>query len=152
MLKNNFIRFFLCIFVLLCGYIILHHAPVKLDHTLCIIKPGKSFQHRFEIQKKLEDNGFFIVDFLNLHLNKTIVTELYTEHKGKNFYDKLVDFMTESTSQVLLLRRENAVNELRRIMNEIRQEFMEDETRNAIHGSDSNESASREISLFFRRG
>ena len=83
-------------------------------------------------------------------MNDDLVGDLYKEHNGKAFYNELHEYMISSPVQVLLLERENAVSELRNLMPSIRKVFGESVTKNAIHGSDSIESAKREIALFFK--
>ena len=83
----------------------------------------------------------------------------YAEHKGKPFFDKLINFMTSGPVIVQVLSGENAIKANRELMGNtnpeeaasgtIRSDFAESIDANAVHGSDSSESAEREISYFF---
>ncbi len=94
-----------------------------------------------------------------LHLNKDMAEGFYVEHKGKPFFDKLINFMTSGPVVVQVLSGENAIKTNRELMGNtnpeeaaqgtIRSDFAESIDANAVHGSDSPESAEREISYFF---
>ena len=94
-----------------------------------------------------------------LHLDQDMAEGFYAEHKGKPFYDKLINFMTSGPVVVQVLSGENAIKANRELMGNtnpeeaasgtIRSDFAESIDANAVHGSDSSESAEREISYFF---
>ena len=86
--------------------------------------------------------------------------QLYSVHKGKPFYDELVNFMSEGPIMVTVLEGENAIAKNREIMGAtdpkkakegtIRKDFAESVGRNAVHGSDAVETAKKEIAFFFK--
>ena len=94
-----------------------------------------------------------------LHLDKDMAEGFYAEHKGKPFFDKLINFMTSGPVVVQVLSGENAIKANRELIGStnpeeaaqgtIRSDFAESIDANAVHGSDSSESAEREISYFF---
>ena len=94
-----------------------------------------------------------------LHLDQDMAEGFYAEHKGKPFFDKLINFMTSGPVVVQVLSGENAIKANRELMGNtnpeeaasgtIRSDFAESIDANAVHGSDSPESAEREISYFF---
>ncbi|CAK4734397.1 hypothetical protein AeNC1_007340 [Aphanomyces euteiches] len=130
--------------------------------TLAIIKPTTASKHGDIIQSIIEAHGFRIERRFRRRLRKDEANEFYAEHKGKPFYDALVDYMTSDDAVVLLLSRVHAIYVWRKCMgptnsntarelypNSIRGRFGIDGTKNAVHGSDSPQSARREISLMF---
>ena len=92
-------------------------------------------------------------------MTKELAEEFYAEHKGKSFYSRLLEFMTSGTIVAAVLHRNNAVKFLRDLIGDtncenarpgtIRFLYGETITRNAVHASDSHESAMREIPLIF---
>ncbi len=130
------------------------------ERTLAIIKPDC-------MQKKLEgkvinhllEKGFEIIGMKMVRLNKQTAGEFYAVHKGRPFYDELVEFMTESPVIVLALEKENAVASLREVIGAtdpaeaaegtIRKLYAESKGRNTIHASDSPENAKTELGFFF---
>jgi nucleoside-diphosphate kinase len=128
--------------------------------TLAIIKPdafgsgkaGKIIAH-------LEDAGFRVRAARVVHLIGDTAGEFYAVHKERPFFASLVRFMTSGPCLPLVLERENAVAELRRVIGStdpaeaadgtVRKLFAESKERNAIHASDSDENAVRESSFFF---
>ena len=94
-----------------------------------------------------------------IQLTKEDAVEFYSEHKGKPFFDKLVSYMISSPIVVQVLEGENAVKRNRELMGAtnpsdaepgtLRYDFAESIDANAVHGSDSEISAEREIAFFF---
>lgn len=128
--------------------------------TLAIIKPdavaGKNVDR---ILTHLEQEGFEIVAARYLQLTYKDAAAFYEEHRGKPFYERLVTFMTSGPVLVAALARENAVDELRRVIGAtdpaeaeegtIRKLYAIDKTRNAIHAAESEAAAERELTFFF---
>ena len=128
--------------------------------TLAILKPdciqknyiGKVISHLLKA-------GFNIIGMKMLKLNKLTAGEFYAVHKDQPFYNNLVEFMTESRVVVLVLEKENAVENLRKVIgatdpaeaesDTIRKLYAESKERNIIHASDSLENAKIEVSFFF---
>ncbi len=129
-----------------------------MEQTLCIIKPD-AVKNSFvdEINKIIEDNNLLILKSKKIKISKDIAENFYSEHKERPFFSELVDFMTSDYSVVQILQGENAVANYRKLMgatnpNEasegtLRAEFAESLSKNAVHGSDSLESAQREIDI-----
>jgi len=112
-----------------------------------------------EIITRLERKGLKIVAMKMLHMDKALAQRHYAVHKGKVFFDGLVNFITSSPIIAIVFQGENAVEIIRQMMGKtdpakskpgtIRGDFGIDIGYNLIHGSDSLENASKEISLFF---
>ena len=128
--------------------------------TATQIKPDAVAKgHVDEICKRLEDSGLSIIDKQSLHLDQQKAEGFYAEHKGKPFFEDLVKFMTSGPIQVQILEGENAILKYREVMGStnpqeaapgtLRADFADSIDANAVHGSDSPESAEREINYFF---
>ncbi len=133
---------------------------MALEQTLSIIKPDAVAKgHVDEICRRLEESGLSIVDKQSLHLDEQKAEGFYAEHKGKPFFEDLIKFMTSGPIQVQILEGENAILRYREVMGStnpqeaapgtLRADFADSIDANAVHGSDSSESAKREISYFF---
>ena len=133
---------------------------MALEQTLSIIKPDAVAKgHVDEICRRLEESGLSIVDKQSLHLDEQKAEGFYAEHKGKPFFEDLIKFMTSGPIQVQILEGENAILRYREVMGStnpqeaapgtLRADFADSIDGNAVHGSDSPESAKREISYFF---
>jgi nucleoside-diphosphate kinase len=131
-----------------------------IEPTLAIIKPDAVESHlEDEIVSRLKAAGFRVLCSKRERLTRTEAMAFYDVHRGKPFFDALVDFMSSGEIVALLLEKEDAVRDLRNTIgatdpNEaaagtIRAEFAASKERNAIHASDSLESARVEISFFF---
>ena len=130
------------------------------ERTLSIIKPDAVAGNNIgAIYSRFEDAGLKIVAAKMLHLDDEKAGGFYAEHKERPFYNDLVSFMTSGPVVVSVLEGENAIAKHREIMGAtnpadaaegtIRADFASSIDENAVHGSDSAESASREISYFF---
>lgn len=131
-----------------------------MEKTLSIIKPdGVEKKLIGTIFKKFEDNGFSIVKIKHLTLTPAQAGDFYSMHKDRPFYEELVKFMTSGPCVPFVIEGENAVTKVREIMGAtnpeeaaagtIRAEYADSIDKNIIHGSDSSESAEREILFFF---
>ena len=131
-----------------------------MNQTLAIIKPDAMKKGNMEnIKKDIIDNGFNILKEKTLLLTDEQACSFYDIHKEKPFFDELVKFMTSSECHVMILEKENAVEEWRNLMGAtdsqkaeigtIRNKYGTDVSMNATHGSDSNENAIKEINFFF---
>ena len=133
---------------------------MSLENTLSIIKPD-AYKKGYvdEICKRLEQAGLFIKEKKTLHLSADQAEGFYIEHKGKPFFEDLIEFMTSGPIQVQILEGENAISNYREVMGNtnpkeaapgtIRADFADSIDANAVHGSDSPNSAKREIEYFF---
>jgi nucleoside-diphosphate kinase len=131
-----------------------------MERSLVLIKPD-AVQRGLagEIISRLERKGLKIVAIKMLHMDVDLANRHYAIHKGKAFFEGLVDFITSSPLVATVLQGDNAVQLIRQMMGEtdpakassgtIRGDFGIDMGHNLIHGSDSLENASREINLFF---
>ena len=133
---------------------------MNIERTLSIIKPdavGKNIIGR--IISRFEDNGLNLVAGKLIHLSDKEASGFYAEHDGKPFFSDLKKFMTSGPVFVQVLEGENAVQKNRELMGStnpkeaasgtIRADFAMSIDANAVHGSDSIDSAKREIEYFF---
>ncbi|MCW3786969.1 nucleoside-diphosphate kinase [Plebeiibacterium sediminum] len=132
------------------------------NKTLTIIKPFAVKKRNLgAILAKIEESGFRFCAIKTLKLDKHEAEDFYVEHKGKPFFDELTDFMSSGPITAAILEKENAVEDFRFLIGAtdpteakegtIRKMFATDKAHNAIHGSDSDESAERECNFFFSR-
>ena len=129
-----------------------------MERTLCIIKPD-AVKNGFveEINNLIIENGLQILKSKKTKISAEIAEEFYSEHSEKPFFTELVEFMTSDYSVVQVLQGYNAVINYRNLMgatnpNEadegtLRAKFAESLSKNAVHGSDSPGSATREIDI-----
>ena len=130
------------------------------NYTLTIVKPDAFGAHKTgKIIALLEEKGFTVKASRVLQLTKKQAGEFYAVHKGRPFYDELVQFMTSGPCMPLVLEKANAVLALRDAIGAtdpaeaapgtVRKLYAESKGRNAIHASDSDENAAREARFFF---
>ena len=135
-------------------------CPRATERTLSIIKPDAVGKNVIgEIYTRFESAGLRIVASRMMQLSDTTAGGFYAEHKGRPFYDDLVKFMTSGPVVVQVLEGEGAIAKNRDLMGAtnpqeaaagtIRADFATTIDANAVHGSDSPESAAREIAYFF---
>ena len=133
---------------------------MAIERTLSIIKPDAVAKKVIgEIYGRFEKAGLKIVAAKMLHLNDESAGGFYAEHKGKPFYNDLIEFMTSGPIMVQALEGESAVTLNRELMGAtnpaeaeagtIRADYANSIDANAVHGSDSPTSATREVSYFF---
>ena len=133
---------------------------MAIEKTLSIIKPdavGKNLIGK--IITRFEENGLYLVAGKLVHLTDDMASGFYAEHDGKPFFHDLKKFMTSGPVFIQILEGENAVQKNRDLMGStnpqeanpgtIRADFANSIDANAVHGSDSLESAKREIEYFF---
>ncbi|KAB5539815.1 hypothetical protein PHYPO_G00093480 [Pangasianodon hypophthalmus] len=135
-----------------------------LQLTLAIIKPD-AVAHPLILEalhQKILENNFIIVRRKDLIWRRSDSERFYVEHKGRFFYQRLVEFMSSGPMRAYILAREDAITHWRELMGPtkvyrarytsprtIRAQYGLTDTRNTTHGSDSSESAEREIAFFF---
>ena len=133
-----------------------------MQRTLSIIKPDATTRNiTGKINTMIEEAGLRIVAQKRVRLSKEQAQEFYAEHKEKAFFDGLVEYMISAPVVVQVLEGENVIEDYRKIMGAtnpaiaeegtIRKTFGESITHNSVHGSDSPESAAREVAFFFNR-
>jgi len=132
-----------------------------MERSLVLIKPD-AIQRGLagEIISRLEEKGLKIVAMKMLHIDKNVAQHHYAIHRGKAFFNDLVNFITSSPIVAIVFQGKNAVEIIRQMMGEtdpvkarsgtIRGDFGIDIGHNLVHGSDSLENASKEIELFFQ--
>jgi nucleoside-diphosphate kinase len=133
---------------------------MSLQRTLSIIKPDAVKKNVIgEIISRFESNGLKLVAAKLIHLNDELASGFYAEHEGRPFFEDLKKFMTSGPVFVQVLEGENAISLNRELMGNtnpkeaapgtIRADYANSIDANAVHGSDSPESAAREINYFF---
>ena len=130
------------------------------DLTFAIIKPNAVRTGKTgPILAMINEGGFEITAMRMVRLTKLQAESFYNVHKGKPFFEGLIDFMTSGPVVVMILKHENAVEEFRRIIGStdpakadpgtIRKAFGVSVQMNAVHGSDCPENAAVEANFFF---
>ena len=130
------------------------------DKTLAIIKPDAVNDKKAgEIITMISLAGFKIKAMRLVKLTKESAEGFYEIHKGKAFFEELIDYMTSGPCIPIALEKENAVEDYRKLIGAtdpakaaegtIRKLFARNIQFNAVHGSDSDENAVKEISYFF---
>jgi len=133
---------------------------MSLQRTLSIIKPDAVKRHLIgAILARFEQQGFNIAAAKMVQLSREQAEGFYAEHQGKPFFEPLVEYMISAPVFVSVLEKENAVQDYRTLMGTtnpetaaegtIRRDFALNQRENSVHGSDSPESAAREIAYFF---
>ena len=133
---------------------------MSIERTLSIIKPDAVAKNVIgKIISRFEENNLFLVAGKLVNLSDEMASGFYAEHDGKPFFNDLKKFMTSGPVFVQVLEGENAVQKNRDLMGStnpkeaapgtIRADFANSIDANAVHGSDSVESAKREIEYFF---
>ena len=132
-----------------------------LEQTLAIIKPD-AVHRSYEILDDIVSHGFTIVRKRRVRISPEQANEFYAEHYGKEFFYKLIGFMSSGPIMVLVLAKNDAISNWREVIgptnaekarelapHSLRAKYGSGPTRNALHGSDSSVSAMREIKFFF---
>ena len=130
------------------------------NFTFSIIKPNAVRTGKTgPILAMMNEGGFEIEAMRMVKLTFEQAESFYAVHKGKPFFEGLIEFMTSGPVVVLVLRHENAVEQFRKLIGNtdpakaepgtIRKTFAVSVQMNAVHGSDSDENAAREANFFF---
>lgn len=131
-----------------------------MQRTLVLLKPDALEKGLVgEILSRLEGQGLKIVAMKMMWMDEALAKRHYAIHEGKSFFEELVDFITSGPIIAAVFEGEDAVEVVREAMGEtnpthaapgtIRGDLAQDIRRNLIHGSDSEETADKEINLFF---
>jgi len=134
---------------------------MAVERTLSIVKPDAVAKNVIgKIYSRFEDAGLKVIAAKMVKLDDELAGGFYAEHKERPFFKDLVGFMTSGPVMIQVLEGEGAVLKNRDLMGAtnpkeadagtIRADFAESIDANAVHGSDSVESAAREISYFFK--
>ena len=132
-----------------------------MEQTLSIIKPDAMERNlESKIKNIFKKNNFEIVKEKKVKLEKKDAEEFYKVHETKPFYNDLCNYLSSGPVLVMVLKKQNAIAENRKIMGEtnpqeadqgtIRKEFGISIDKNSVHGSDSKENAEKEINFFFK--
>lgn len=133
---------------------------MDVQQTLSIIKPDAVSRNLVgEILRRFEHGGLTVVACKMVRLSAERVASFYAEHQKRPFFPQLVEFMSSGPIMVQVLSGENAIARNRELMGDtdparakpgtIRSDFAESIDANAVHGSDSESAATREINFFF---
>src|ERR1700694_4011198 len=135
--------------------------PMKtLQRTLTIIKPDAVKKNAIgDIIEQFEKNGFRILAIKMLEISQHQAEQFYAVHASRPFYNSLTKFMSSGPIVALALEKENAIADWRKLMGAtnpanaedgtIRKKHAENIERNAVHGSDAEDTARFELSFFF---
>ena len=131
-----------------------------VERTLCIMKPDcvrKNLQG--EVLSRIQKAGFKVLGMKQIRLTREEAGAFYAVHKGRPFYDGLVEFMTSGPCVPVALEKANAVADYRKLIGAtdpkdadagtIRKLFADSKGENIVHGSDSPENGRIEVAFFF---
>jgi nucleoside-diphosphate kinase len=139
----------------------MHYNDTIMEKTFVMLKPG-CLPRRIVgiVLDRIERKGLRIIALRLLRMDKQMVETHYAEHRGKNFYEKLVEYTLSGPVVAAVLEGEDAVSVTRQLVGPtsladslpgtIRGDYAARTRLNIVHASDSPESARREIALFFR--
>ena len=133
----------------------------NIEKTLSIIKPDAVERNLTKtIQEYFLKNNLNIVKEKKIQITKDEAAEFYKVHQTKPFYDRLCNYLSSGPVLVMVLKKDNAIADNRKIMGAtnpqeaeegtIRKEFGISIDKNSVHGSDSKENADKEIRFFFK--
>ncbi len=133
----------------------------NIERTLSIIKPDAVERNLIdEIKAIFKKNNLKIKEDKKIHLTKEEAAEFYKVHQSKPFYEDLCSYLSSGPIVVMILERENAILENRKLMGAtdptkaeegtIRKKYGISIDKNSVHGSDSLENAKIEIDFFFK--
>ncbi len=130
------------------------------ERTLAILKPDcikKNLQG--EVLSRIQKAGFKVLSTKQARLTKETAGAFYAVHKGRPFYDGLVEFMSSGSCMPIALQKDNAVADFRKLIGAtdpkdaepgtIRKLFADSKGENIVHGSDSPENGRIEVAFFF---
>ncbi len=133
------------------------------NRTLAIIKPdAMKARHQGKILDRILEAGFEILAARVIRMTRAQAEGFYEVHRGKPFYEELTAFMSSGACMPLVLEKENAVEAFRTLIGAtdpaqaapgtIRKDFATSLGENAVHGSDADENAEKEVAFFFAGG
>jgi len=133
----------------------------NLDKTFSIIKPDAVERNLSEeIKEEFKRNGFKIIKEKKIHISKQEAEKFYKVHETKPFYNDLCDYLSSGPIVVMVLQKENAVLDNRKLMGAtnpkeaeagtLRKKYGISIDKNSVHGSDSDQNAKIEIDFFFK--
>ncbi|CAB1430702.1 unnamed protein product [Pleuronectes platessa] len=132
------------------------------QRTLAVIKPDAMEEHKEKILEEIHASGFSVTQLKETVLSREVAEEFYKEHREKPFFGQLVEFMCRGPCMMLLLTKENAVEEWRAMMgptdpdqaketspNSLRARFACDILHNSVHGASNEQHAAEKIRFIF---
>ena len=133
----------------------------NIEQTLSIIKPDAVERNLDqEIKEMFKDKGFSIHKEKKIQIEKSEAEKFYKVHETKPFYNDLCDYLSSGPIVVMVLEKENAILDNRKLMGATNPNDAEEGTirkkygisidKNSVHGSDSSENAKIEIEFFFK--
>ena len=133
---------------------------MPMERTFTALKPDAVKRGLMgKIIERIEDKGYKIIGMKLVNVSLDLAKKHYKEHEGKDFYNRLIEYITSGPVLAMVLEGENVISGLRHIVGKtnpdeadvgsIRADFCMTKEYNAIHASDSIESANREIALWF---
>lgn len=131
-----------------------------IERSVVLIKPdGVERNIIGNILSCYEDNGLKIIELKLMKATREIAEKHYSQHKGKDFYEELITFITRGPLVAVILKGEDAIARIRKINGatsptdaeegSIRHRYARSKTENCVHASDNIESANQEIQLWF---
>ncbi len=134
---------------------------MNFERTLSIVKPNALEKNVLgDIINRFERGGLKVIALKMIHLDRETAAGFYKEHEAQPYFEKLMKFMTRNPIVIQVLEGVDAIKKNRDIMGPtnyaagpagtIRKDYADDITYNAVHGSDSAESAKKEIAYFFK--
>ena len=131
-----------------------------MERTLILVKPDAFARNLTgEIIARFERKGLRLAALKQMTMNRELAEQHYAEHEGKPFFDELVSFITSGPLVAMVLEGESAVRAARQVIGatnpleantgSIRGDFAVVVGQNLVHGSDAEQSAAREVGLFF---
>ena len=133
----------------------------NIEQTLSIVKPDAVERNlQEEIKKNFIENGFSIINEKKIQISKSEAEEFYKVHQSKPFYGELCNYLSSGPIVVMVIEKENAVIDNRKLMGAtdpaqadegtLRKKYGISIDKNSVHGSDSIENANIEIEFFFK--
>ncbi len=133
---------------------------MAVERTLAILKPDCVRKNLHgEVLSRIQKAGFRVLSLKQMRLTREAAGGFYAVHKGRPFYDGLVEFMTSGPCVPIALEKENAVADFRTLIGAtdpaqaapgtIRKLFADNKGENIVHGSDSPENGRIEVAFFF---
>ncbi|MEJ2567510.1 MAG: nucleoside-diphosphate kinase [candidate division WOR-3 bacterium] len=131
-----------------------------MEKTLMLIKPDAIERNLIgKIISRIEESSLRILNIKMVFFSREMTGRFYSEHKGEEFYNRLINYMADKKVVALKLEGKKAIRTLRQLVgatdpkkaekNTIRADFGLGTPQNSVHASDSSKSAEREINLFF---
>lgn len=131
-----------------------------IERSMALIKPDGVERNLIgNIISVYEDNGLKVVHLKLMTATRELAEKHYSQHKGKDFYEELITYITRSPLCAIILEGEDAIKRIRAINGAtspddaadgtIRHKYARSKTENCVHASDNEESAKREIALWF---